>query len=328
MTLSSHSQPIDDGTTVTGTIVFGGACAVDDTIVITDAAGTSKTFTAKGSTTAGSLQFINTDAAAAATALKLCIDNAAGFAEGSITVADNSSGTLTLTLASPGTYRFKNKASIAPASDITNVTSTDFGAGGGAEDIDGHTVAAGGTTGGYNVKSNIKSNIDLVKGIKTSGSKVITKTGTAGKAGVSAASNLSGNIFAYNPNGRAITRSGSDTGFILRGGTATKIAGAASTDHLVSIPGSDTGQRGQGNLHHAKHYHRKGTWATQVFDLHSGLLKQSDGTDKAGITGRGTTVDFAADQGNPTRAIPGELVILFNFASFTTNSVDYSEILG
>ena len=211
---------------------------------------------------------------------------------------------------------------------ITNVTSVDFGGNAAKEDVDGHTVAAGGTTGGYNVKSNIKSNIDLVKGIKSSGSKVIAKTGSAGKAGVSAASNLSGNIFAYNPNGRAITRSGSDTGFILRGGTATKIAGAASTGHLVSIPGSDTGQRGQGNLHHAKHYHRKGTWATQVFDLQSGLLKQSDGTDKSGITGRGDTVNFAADQGNPTRAIPGELVILFTFASFTTNSVDYSEILG
>ena len=68
MTLSSHTQPLDDGTTVTGTIVFGGACAVDDTITITDAAGTSKVFTAKGSTSAGDLEFIRTDAAAAATA--------------------------------------------------------------------------------------------------------------------------------------------------------------------------------------------------------------------------------------------------------------------
>jgi hypothetical protein len=75
MTLSSHSRPLDDGATTTATIVFGGACAVDDEIVIVDAAGTSKTYVAKGSTTAGSLQFINTDATAAATALKLCIDN-------------------------------------------------------------------------------------------------------------------------------------------------------------------------------------------------------------------------------------------------------------
>ena len=68
MTLSSHTQPLDDGTTITGTIVFGGAAAVDDTITITDAAGTTKVFTAKGSTSAGDLEFISTDAAAAATA--------------------------------------------------------------------------------------------------------------------------------------------------------------------------------------------------------------------------------------------------------------------
>jgi len=326
MTLSSHSQPLDDGTTVTGTIVFGGACAVDDTIVIIDAAGTSKTFTAKGSTTAGSLQFINTDAAAAATALKLCIDNAAGFGTNSITVADNSSGTLTLTLIANATYRFKDKASIAPASDITNVTSTDFGAGGGAEDIDGHTVAAGGTTGGYNVKSNIKSNLDLAKGREVYGSKVVLKTGSIGKSGVELA--RSGGTLAYNPQGRSVTLSTSNIGWLMRGGTSTLISGIASTDNVLAMPGSDNTSRSSGNLHHATVYHRKGTWATQVFDLQSGLLKQSDGTDKAGITGRGTTVTFAADQGNPTRAIPGELVILFNFASFTTNYVDYSALNG
>jgi len=327
MTLSSHLRPLDDGTTTVGTITFAGACTVDDTITITDAAGTTKVFTAKGSTTAGSLEFINTDAAAAATALKLCIDNAAGFGTNSITVADDTAGVLTLTLLVDATYRFKKKASIQLMTGINaNVTSVDFGGGAAAEDIDGHTVAAGGTTGGYNVKSNIKSNIDLVKGRKMSGSKVIAKTGSIGKAGVALA--RSGGTLAYNPQDRSVTLSTSNIGWLMRGGTSTLLSGIASTDNVLAMPGSDNTSRSSGNLHHATVYHRKGTWATQVFDLHSGLLKQSDGTDKAGITGRGTTVTFAADQGNPTRAIPGELVILFNFASFTTNYVDYSALNG
>ena len=223
MTLRSHSQPLDDGTTVTGTIVFGGACAVDDTIVIVDAAGTSKTFTAKGSTTAGSLQFINTDAAAAATALKLCIDNAAGFGENSITVTNTPAGTITLTLASPETYRFKNKASITPASDITNVTSTDFGAGGGAEDIDGHTIVGGGTVGGFNSKGNTKSNLDTVKGVKSSGSKLYAQGATiAGITRASASAHVpgvalarSGGTLAYNPQSKSVTLSTSNIGWLI-----------------------------------------------------------------------------------------------------------------
>ena len=157
------------------------------------------------------------------------------------------------------------------------------------------------------------------------GSKVHLSTGGVGKPGVELA--RSGGTLAYNPQGRSVTLSSSNTGWLIRGGSSTLLSGIASTDDHLAIPGSAKG-RASGNLHHAKHYHRKGTWATQVFDLIGGVLLQSDGTAKAGITGRGTTVNFAADQGNPTRAIPGELVILFNFASFTTNSVDYSELLG
>ena len=71
---------------------------------------------------------------------------------------------MTLTLLVDATYRFKDKASIQLDSGFSaNVTVVDFAGGAAAEDVDGHTVAAGGTTGGYNVKSNIKSNIDLVK---------------------------------------------------------------------------------------------------------------------------------------------------------------------
>ena len=337
MTLSSHTRPLDDGTTTTGTIVFGGACAVDDTVIIVDAAGTSKTYTAKGSTTAGSLQFINTDATAAAAALKLCIDNAAGH-NGSITCVA-ASGTLTITLLVDATYRFKDKSSITLSAGITNVTKTDFGSGGGAEDIDGHTVAAGGTAGGFNSKANIKSIIDLIKGVKTSGSKVIAKTGTATKPGVEAATNLSGNIFAYNPNGRAITRSSSDTGFLLRGGTATKIAGAASTGHLISIPGSDTGQRNSGNIHEKSTYRQHGLWSDTILDLFNGKVYAADGAAKTTILNRGDSVALAKDGAVTGKETTGEFVILSNFVDYTTDSTsggtaastnlkNYSDITG
>ena len=174
MTLSSHSQPLDDGTTTTGTIVFGGVAALNDKITIVDAAGTSKTYQAKAATDASAGQFNRDSIANAADGLEACIEHANGH-NGSITVAEAPEGTLTLTLLVDATYRFRDKASItmtdnAGTGAITNVTKTDFGAGGGAEDIDGHTIAGGGnsaaptvtaTNGGFNSKTNNKSNVCL-----------------------------------------------------------------------------------------------------------------------------------------------------------------------
>ena len=333
MTLSTHKQAVNGTSFATATITFTGVPAVDETIVIVDSAGTSKTYTAKGSETAASLQFNQSGtAAAAATSLKACIEHANGH-NGTITVADNSSGVLTLTLTVAGQQGSgagdSGNASITDG--LANATATDFSGGNtGPEAINKHTILAGGTVGGYNSTANIKSNMDVVVGGKAIGSKVVAKTGSIGKAGVAKAF-ASGGTLAYNPNARSVTRSATDTGFLIRGGTFTKLSGKASTEDFLAIPGSAKG-RASGNLYHAKHYHRKGLWSDQVFDLHSGLLKQADGTDKADISGRGTTVDFAADQGNPTRAIPGELIILFNFAdwnkSTSPNMVDYSELLG
>ena len=79
------------GNRATATITFTGAATADETIVIIDAEGLSKTYTAKNSTTAASLQFIKTDKDAAATALKSCIEHANGH-NGTIAVADNGSG--------------------------------------------------------------------------------------------------------------------------------------------------------------------------------------------------------------------------------------------
>tara|TARA_R110002020_G_scaffold298736_6_gene514587 strand:+ start:507 stop:1484 length:978 start_codon:yes stop_codon:yes gene_type:complete len=325
MTLSTHKQAVNGTSFATASITFTGAATADETIVIVDGAGLSKTYTAKNSSSATDLEFIKTDKDAAATALKAAIEHANGH-NGSITVTNTPAGTITLTLTTAG--QVGTDAGDIPAlitEGLSNCTATAFSGGNlGPEAKDKHTILGGGTTGGYNVKSNIKSNIDVVVGGKAIGSKIIAKTGSIGKAGVEKAF-ASGGTLAYNPNARSVTRSATDTGFLIRGGTFTKLSGKASTEDFLAIPGSaDLRNRIQNG---ARHYHRKGTWATQVFDLYAGLLKQSDGTDKSGITGRGTTVDLSQDW-EPTRAIPGELIILFNFASFTTNYVDYSELLG
>ena len=171
----------------------------------------------------------------------------------------------------------------------------------------------------------------MVKGVKSSGSKVIAKTGTATKPGVALA--RSGGTLAYNPQGRSVSLSTSNIGWLIRGGTSTLLSGIASTDNILAMPGSDTTSRFAGNVHEKRQHRQQGTWATQVFDLYGGVLLQSDGTAKSGITNRGTKVeltgiDGAAYDNQPTRAIPGELVILFNFVSYSTNMVDYSELLG
>ena len=112
------------GEAATATVTFSGAADLNDTIIIVDADGTSKTYTAKDATAAGSLQFIRTDKNDAATALKSCIENAAGH-NGSIAVADDGAGVLTLTQLKPGV---KGNTAITGTID-TNVTKTDFSGG-------------------------------------------------------------------------------------------------------------------------------------------------------------------------------------------------------
>ena len=103
LALWSSSKPSSATTAATATVAFTGVPAVDKTIVLIDAAGTSKTYTAKGAESLTDGQFNQSGtAAAAATSLKACIEHASGH-NGTITVADNSSGTLTLTQATAGT---------------------------------------------------------------------------------------------------------------------------------------------------------------------------------------------------------------------------------
>ena len=112
------------GEAATATITFSGVPAADETIVIIDARGTSKTYTAKGSETAASLQFNRAStAAAAATSLKACMDHANGH-NGSIAVADDGAGVLTLTQSYSGTI-----GHTTITEGLANVTKTDFSGG-------------------------------------------------------------------------------------------------------------------------------------------------------------------------------------------------------
>ena len=186
------------------------------------------------------------------------------------------------------------------------------------------------------------------------GSQLFTNTDDlSGQPGLTTAH--SSGAFAYNPNGRGVTRSSPNTGFLIRGGSPTLIGGRASTGDILAIAASDAGTRR--SIHFTERRYQEGTWATRIFNLcrnptaastnNHGLL-QSDGTDKAGITSRGSAQQHnAIDNENnnidnaarPTRAIPGEFVILQNFVSYTGTStsgdgsssetmMDYSALTG
>ena len=127
----------------TATVTFTDAAATDETIAIISADGTSKTYTKKASTSAGSGEFgadgsdVSTATARAtnqATNLKACIENAAGH-DGKITVSQDGT-TLTLTQAVRG--RSGNQAI---TENLTNGTvSAAFT--GGTGDIGKGTLAA------------------------------------------------------------------------------------------------------------------------------------------------------------------------------------------
>jgi hypothetical protein len=204
----------------------------------------------------------------------------------------------------------------------------------GGEDVDGGVIMNGGTISSSRHTS--KSILDIIAGADDYGSMVKANTGTATEVGITTA--RSDGTLAYNPNGRAVTRSTTDTGFLIRGGSPTLISGVSGTGGILSIPGSDTTARKAGNLHFTESVRQKGTWATTIFDLFGGNLLQSDGTAKAGITNRGTKyinnsidnskADTPDDAARPSRSTPGEFVLLFNFVSYSTNMLDYSEITG
>ena len=120
LVLWSSSKPSSATTAATATITFSGDATAGQTIELIDAAGLARTYTAKDATSATALQFIKTNAAAAATALKACIEHPNGH-NGTITVADSEAGVLTLTQATAGT---------AGNTDITETLASTVAAGG------------------------------------------------------------------------------------------------------------------------------------------------------------------------------------------------------
>ena len=211
---------------------------------------------------------------------------------------------------------------------MTTSTHTATSLGSGSTDNDGGVIVNAGTIAGS--KFTAKSPIDINGQARSSGAKVLARTGSATVPGI-AKGNSSGTLAYSGPT----TRSSSDTGFVIRSGVNNKIAGVASLNPIFS-GGSDI-NRNAGNLHKKTTHYSKGTWATLVFDVFGGGLLQSDGTAKSGATGYGSSNTITGDF--PTRSAPGEFYILQNFVSFTGTSVsgdgtgsenmmDYSAITG
>jgi len=225
---------------------------------------------------------------------------------------------------------------------VSTHKATAKGSGGVDDGKDGGTVLHGGNVAGSRFQG--KTLVSIVQGIKLSGSKVHTNTGTAWESGITTA-NSSG-TFAYNPNSAAVTRSSTDTGFLIRGGSPTLIGGRAATGDILAIAGSDFARK---SIHMTEGRYKRGTWATSIFNLfrdptaaatnNHGLL-QSDGTAKAGITNRGdrqehNAIDNSKDIDQASRrtlAVPGEFIFLVDFATqpWTSggNFNDYSAITG
>ena len=353
MTTSVHKSVVVAGGKASATITFGGVPAADETIVIVDAAGTSKTYTAKSGTTAGSGFFTRGGtAAAAATALKLCMDNAAGH-NGTITVVDSGAGVLTLTqtVAGPEGNAGNVFGSGTGITDgLANVTTVDFAGGAIAEANDKGTIANGGTISGSKFQG--KSLIDTNAGSRASGAKVTARTGSSYVPGIRKG-NTSGTLAYSGPT----TRSKADTGFVIRGGVGNKISGVTLNPILYGA--SDTTSRKSGNIAYRAAYHSKGLLSGQIFNLYrdptsaqpyrggtaggDGGLRKDDNTAKSGISGWGASRALAADGaavvGFGAAPKAGEFVILQNFVSYTGASVsgdgtgsenlmDYSALTG
>ena len=349
MTVSTHTQAVASfsaGATATVTFTAGGTPG--QTLVIYDREGTAKTYTVASSTSATAGELSGANFTDAANGLKDCIDHANGH-NGTITgvvVVGGSSAVLTLTWSAGGLW---NQAHRVITETHTGATVTDFSGGvSGAEDIDGGIVMQGGNIAGSRLTN--KSILDTVKGADEYGSKLGTVTGTAHKVGLAVARSVGSPKFAFFP--KPTDRTTANCTFLARG-LQTKVAGAASTEDIMGVLGQDQGAR---SIHvHSDDHYQRGSWATLAFNLFrnptagdnsetTGLV-QSDGTAKSGATNRGTAAIFRnlADQdnarpvsNNPTRAIPGELVFMIDFASWPFaagepaggNYKDYSAITG
>jgi hypothetical protein len=112
--------PVTGGVAATATITFTGTCTLNETIKIEAADGTTKTFTAKAATSAGSGEFARAFGSNAnASGLGDCLTNAAGM-QGKISVSRDGA-VLTLTQVVLG-----NNGNTAIVEGLTNATATSF----------------------------------------------------------------------------------------------------------------------------------------------------------------------------------------------------------
>ena len=350
MTTSVHKSVVVAGGKASATITVGINVA-DETIIIVDAAGTSKTYKSHASNVVASLYFINTNAIASATGLAAALVHANGH-NGTITVSrDDAVLTLTQTVAGPEGNKgnvFGSGAGIT--STLTATTLVDFAGGTIAEANDKGTIANAGTISGSKFAG--KSLIDTNAGSRASGAKVVARTGSSYVPGIRKG-NTSGTLAYSGPT----TRSKADTGFVIRSGVANKISGVVLNPILHGA--SDTTSRKSGNIAYRASYQSKGLLSGQIFNLYrdptsaqpyrggtaggDGGLRQDDNTAKSGISGWGTSRALAADGaavvGYGAAPKAGEFYILQNFVSFTGTSIsgdgsasenmmDYSKVTG
>lgn len=202
-----------------------------------------------------------------------------------------------------------------------------------ADNPNSGTVANGGNIPSADAIFTAKSPMSLVEGDDTYGSAIVVKTGTSQIPGIAKAN--SGGRIAFNPN-TMISRSSSNSGFVMRGGVANLLAGIADFNPLA-VNGYK-GAKNSSGVHKKIKTYQKGTWATKIFDVYGGGLLQSDGTAKEGITGWDTASTFtnaihatdpATDSAaSPTRAIPGEFFILSTFTGFMISTAANNDQSG
>jgi len=218
------------------------------------------------------------------------------------------------------------------ATSTHKVKATDNSVTNPADNPNGGTVANGGNISGSLFQA--KSPMDLVKGsddrVSNYGSQI-----TATPAHL-AISNSNGTI-AFNPN--TASRTSTNTGFVMRGGVGNNISGISSFNP-IAVNGSDTGGR-YTSIHKKLGNTQKGTWADRTFDILNGtLVKGTDAGTAFNFTSTTNSGSAATDDAaSPTRAIPGEFVILQNFVDYdgasvsgdgtsSENLMDYSAITG
>jgi hypothetical protein len=210
---------------------------------------------------------------------------------------------------------------------------------GGDKDNNGGVVAHAGTVSGNNRQITSRSALDLVAKFTHSGSSVVLSAdNTAASAhipGIQAAF-VTGGTFAFTP-ARA-SRSKTNTGFVIKY-APSNLGSKSNIGWSQAIPAGDSTSRVAGNIHPKTKTYQKGTWATQVFDIFGGGLLQSDGTAKAGITGRGSAsnyknnrgsgnIDDSAQPAGGARAIPGEFVILSSFTGWAATTSANNDTSG